>query len=49
MAVAISGHNANYASEAVRRIREHDEEVHTKSVNLNFPGQREAVLPLKCV
>ena len=39
VAVAISGHDANYACEAVRRIREHDEEVHAKIVDLKFSGR----------
>ena len=50
VAVAISGHDANYASEAVRRFREHDEDFQAKSLEIKFPGrgqrpQREAVLP----
>ena len=39
VAIAISGYDANYACEAVRRFREHDEEVDAKSVHLKFPGR----------
>ena len=39
VAVAISGHDAHYAAMAVRRIREHDEEVHAKIVDLKFSGR----------
>ena len=54
VAVAICGHDANVASEVVRRIRERDEDVHANIVEIKFPGrgqrpQREAVLPLERV
>ena len=54
VAIAISGYDANYACEAVRRFREHDEEVGAKRAHLQFPDrgqrpQREALLALNCV
>ena len=46
VAALITGHNANYASEAVRIIYEKYPEVHEKIVDFLFPGQGQRKTPV---